>query len=256
MTATIYLPALQAVGQELQAAAGPVAATVALYMLAVGIGCLCWGPVADRFGRFITYVIGGVLFLGASVGCLCAPSTNILLVFRALQGLAAASFQTTGLSVIADLYGPGTRGQAIHCFLLPMLLGPMLGAALGGALSQRWGWRCCFILLVAADGLMLPLLMTMVPETHQFFVVRRLRATNPEAARHLAEAEAIMAQPPVFSAPWVPLKHLFDGVNFMYVLAAAMTFGFMFASLTGTMFGATFAGAVLGEPIDAATAAA
>lgn len=43
---------------------------------------------ADRFGRRMAYAIGSLLFLGSSVGCICAHSIGLLLGFRALQGLA------------------------------------------------------------------------------------------------------------------------------------------------------------------------
>eukprot|EP00882_Tetradesmus_deserticola_P014887 GHRQ01015842.1.p1 GENE.GHRQ01015842.1~~GHRQ01015842.1.p1 ORF type:complete len:172 (+),score=49.83 GHRQ01015842.1:307-822(+) len=48
LTDTIYLPALQAVGRDLRADAGLVAASVAIYMLTVGIGSLFWGPMVRR----------------------------------------------------------------------------------------------------------------------------------------------------------------------------------------------------------------
>uniref|UniRef100_A0A383WNC2 Major facilitator superfamily (MFS) profile domain-containing protein n=2 Tax=Tetradesmus obliquus TaxID=3088 RepID=A0A383WNC2_TETOB len=282
------LPALQAVGQELQAEPGPVAATVALYMLAAGIGCLCWisfadrfgrrmayaigsllflgssvGCIcahsiglllgfralqglaaasflatgqADRFGRRMAYAIGSLLFLGSSVGCICAHSIGLLLGFRALQGLAAASFLATGQSVVVNVFGPAERDRAAHLFTMPLLVGPMLGPLLGGLLCQDWGWRSSLIFMAAAAGVVvLPLLKLVVPETHQFLTVQRLRKANPEAASHLTDAEAIMSRPPTFRAPCVHLKHLAGSSSWLFMLLAMTAFGFMFASLTGAL---------------------
>uniref|UniRef100_A0A383WNZ1 Major facilitator superfamily (MFS) profile domain-containing protein n=1 Tax=Tetradesmus obliquus TaxID=3088 RepID=A0A383WNZ1_TETOB len=227
------LPALQAVGQDLRADAGLVAASVAIYMLTVGIGSLFWGPMADRFGRRITYAVGSVLFLGTSVGCIFAPTIGVLVAFRALQGLAVAAYQTTGQGVVADTFEPAIRGTAAGLFMIPLLVGPLLGPLLGGVLSQVWGWRSTFICLtVAAGAIIFPMLMLVVPETHQYRVVRRLSKADPAAAKRIAEAEAILSHPLVFSAPWVPLKFLVEGDILPYALLTMTTFGSMFASLT------------------------
>ncbi|KAF6254077.1 major facilitator superfamily domain-containing protein [Scenedesmus sp. NREL 46B-D3] len=202
-------------------------------MLTVGVGSLFWGPMADRFGRRITYAVGSVLFLGTSIGCIFAPTIGVLVAFRALQGLAVASYQTTGQGVIADVFEPAMRGIAAGLFMIPLLVGPLLGPLLGGVLSQVWGWRSTFICLtVAAGAIVLPLLLVVVPETHQYRVVRRLSKVDAAAAKHIVEAEAILSQPPVFLAPWVPLKYLVEGDILPYALLTMTTFGSMFASLT------------------------
>lgn len=57
-------------------------------MLQVGIGTLVWGPASDKFGRRTMYIVGMVLFLGTTLGCLFAPTIGVLVAFRGLQGLA------------------------------------------------------------------------------------------------------------------------------------------------------------------------
>ena len=61
---------------------------VAIYMFLVGIGTLLWGPASDKFGRRSMYLAGMVLFLGTTLGCLFAPTIEVLVAFRGLQGLA------------------------------------------------------------------------------------------------------------------------------------------------------------------------
>lgn len=57
-------------------------------VLQVGIGTLVWGPASDKFGRRTMYIVGMVLFLGTTLGCLFAPTIGVLVAFRGLQGLA------------------------------------------------------------------------------------------------------------------------------------------------------------------------
>jgi multidrug resistance protein len=232
-TDTIYLPALQAVGQDLSASADLVAASVAIYMLTVGVGSLIWGPAADKYGRRIAYAASTVLFLGTTVACIFAPSIAVLVAFRALQGLAVASFSTTGQGVVADVFPPHMRGTAAGLFMIPLLVGPLLGPLLGGVLSQVWGWRSTFICLVVfCGGVVAPLLAVLVPETHQYMVVKRLSKRDPTAAKQLVEAEVILSRRPTFAAPWVPLKYLIERDIAPYALLTMSSFGVMFASLT------------------------
>ena len=52
----------------------------------------------------------------------------------------------------------------------------------------------------------LPLLLLMLPETHQHLTLAKLRHTDALAAAKIQEADAIDSSPPVFHAPWIPLK--------------------------------------------------
>jgi predicted MFS family arabinose efflux permease len=73
-------------------------------------------------------------------------------------------------------------------------------------LLQAFGWRSTFMALAAYAALAALLIIAFVPETHQFMVLRLLQQRQPAAAQAVKEREAIEAEPPVFHAPWVPLK--------------------------------------------------
>jgi hypothetical protein len=60
--------------------------------------------------------------------------------------------------------------------------------------------------LAAYGALAAVLILAFVPETHQFLVLRQLAQHQPAAAQAVKEREVIQAEPPVFHAPWVPLK--------------------------------------------------
>jgi len=122
-----------------------------------------------------------------------------------------------------------------HCwFALGLqLVGPLLGPVLGGGLSQAFGWRSTFICLaVFCGGLVVPLLIAVVPETHQYKVIQRLQKSQPAMVKRIAEAEAILAAPPVLHGPWVALKYLIEPEIVPFALVTMITFGTMFASLT------------------------
>ncbi|WIA23200.1 hypothetical protein OEZ86_010089 [Tetradesmus obliquus] len=139
-------------------------------MFAVGVGNLVWGPLSDRFGRRITYGLSSVTFLGTTLGCDFSPNISVLVAMPALQGFAECAYLTNGQAVVADIFAPAQRGQALGVFMLSLLVGPVIGPLVGGALSQTFGWRSTFIFLAVCCGVMVPLLV-MVPETQQYLVL-------------------------------------------------------------------------------------
>lgn len=114
---------------------------------------------------------------------------------------------------------------------LPLLIGPVAGPLLGGFLCQSFGWRSTFILLAGMSAVLLPLLLLVVPETHQYMVLQRLEKSDPAAAKMIAEAEAIRASPPVFQAPWAPLANICRLSALPHALISMLSFGAWFAVL-------------------------
>eukprot|EP00775_Hariotina_reticulata_P004208 gene4208-4457_t len=205
-----------------------VAASVSIYMFMVGAASLVWGPLADRFGRRITYFAALAAFLGSTIVCMFAPTIGVLVAFRALQGAGVTALVTTGSGVLADVFPPQQRGRASGIFMIPLLIGPVIGPLLGGALSQYFGWRSCFIALAAFGvAIVLPLLVLVVPETHQWLVLQRM---SSEEQSNIKERDDILSSPPVLHAPWVPLRYMLDCTIAPHAAVAFVTFGCNFAS--------------------------
>ena len=65
---------------------------------------------------------------------------------------AVAAYFSIGGGVVADVFPPEERGAASGLFMIPLLVGPIVGPLLGGGLAQAFGWRSTFICLTVFAG--------------------------------------------------------------------------------------------------------
>jgi EmrB/QacA subfamily drug resistance transporter len=117
------------------------------YMLFLSALVLVGGAAGDRFGVRDVFVAGIVLFTLASVGCAIAGTTELLILFRCIQGIGAAVMVPGSLALIAQVFPASERGRAIGLWSTLSGLSPALGPILGGYLIETGGpaaWRMIF----------------------------------------------------------------------------------------------------------------
>ena len=115
-------------------------------MLAMAAGTLVYGTLADRIGRLPTLIGGLALFSGgAAIGGL-APSIEVLIAGRILQGLGAACGVVLARTMVSDVYGRDRLPQMIAYLTTAYVLGPMFAPAIGGGLADTLGWQSIMVL--------------------------------------------------------------------------------------------------------------
>jgi multidrug resistance protein len=159
------MPALSDVGKEFHASDKTTDLCVALYMLSMSIFPLWWSSFSERFGRRSVYIVSFALFVVFAAVSAEARSISELIVARVLSGGAAASVQAVGAGTIADVWEPRERGRAMGIFYLGPLCGPLFAPIIGGALTQRFGWRATQWFLVAFGCVVEVGLLLLLPET-------------------------------------------------------------------------------------------
>src|SRR4051812_30648543 len=114
------------------------------YLLTLGALLLVGGSLGDLFGRRRAFAagLGGVGV--ASVLCALAPTIGALIVFRALQGVAAALLVPNTLGLIVARFEPNERGAAIGTWTAWAGIAMVIGPLLGGLLLQTGSWRWIF----------------------------------------------------------------------------------------------------------------
>jgi EmrB/QacA subfamily drug resistance transporter len=102
--------------------------------------------LADMKGRVRIYNIGFAVFTLASAMCGMSQSGAQLVLFRLVQGGGAAVLSASGTALVTDAFPSRQRGFALSINQLAGITGFMLGAVLGGVLTQLFGWRYIFFI--------------------------------------------------------------------------------------------------------------
>jgi MFS family permease len=162
--------AIPAIEQALDAEPTAVQLIVAGYVFAFGISLIPSGRFGDLRSRRSMFITGMLAFGVASIACALAPSVELLVAGRGLQGLAAGMIVPQTLGIIQQLFTGEERGRAFGVYGamvgLTVAIGPPLGGALVTVGGPVWGWRMVFLVNLPILLICLPLALKYLPR-HQ-----------------------------------------------------------------------------------------
>ena len=146
---TAVFVAVPAIGADLGLSPGARGAVVSAYALALGLGLLPAGRLADAHGRRRAFVAGMALFGAASLACGLAPSGAVLIVARMGQGLGAAMIKPAALALLSQAFtGADRRAAALGAWVSSASLAAASGALVGAAVVEATSWRLLFLVNV------------------------------------------------------------------------------------------------------------
>ena len=143
---TVVSVALETFQREFDATAAEVAWTMTAYTLALASVIPLTGWAADRFGTKRLYLLAVALFTAGSVLCATATSLEMLVLYRVLQGLGGGMLMPLGMTILTRAAGPERVGRVMAVLGIPMLLGPIFGPIIGGALIDAVSWHWIFLI--------------------------------------------------------------------------------------------------------------
>ena len=105
------------------------------------------------------------VFIIASLGCIFAPTVEVLIAFRFIQGIGAGAAVSVPRAVVRDLYTGHQATRLMSTMLLMVSLAPMLAPLLGSFLIIPFGWRAIFVAIIVAALLSMLATRFAMPET-------------------------------------------------------------------------------------------
>jgi MFS transporter, DHA1 family, multidrug resistance protein len=147
ITTDLYLPALPAITEGFGATMGQAQLTLTALLLAFGCSQLVWGPLSDRYGRRPVLIVGMAAYAVASMGSVLAGSMELLITWRAVQGVAMGAAVVCARAMTRDLYAPVDGARVMSKGLSGLGVIACLSAPLGGLVSDLMGWRAAMAAL-------------------------------------------------------------------------------------------------------------
>ncbi len=161
----LFLPAMPAAADALGASESGVALSVTTFLIGLGLGQLIAGPVSDGRGRRPTLLAGLVVFVATALACIVAPSVELLIALRLVQGMAAAF----GLAIPNAMVTDYARGrEAARLFSWIVIIGgvaPLVASLAGAQMLRLLGWRGPFVALTAIGVVALVGVALWLPES-------------------------------------------------------------------------------------------
>jgi len=143
---TIVNTALHSIGASLGGQVSQLQWIVSSYTIAFAALILTAGALGDRIGAKRIFMVGFAIFTAASLACALAPTTAILIVARAAQGVGAAVLVPNSLALLNHAYPEeNQRGRAVAVWAAGASLALTAGPLAGGSLIALVGWRSIFL---------------------------------------------------------------------------------------------------------------
>ena len=216
---SVIILALPHIGSALSADSAEMLWIMDIYSFVLAGFMVTMGTLGDRIGRRKLLMIGGAGFGIASVIAAFSTSPEMLIVARALLGLAGATLSPSIMALITNMFrNEAQRGFAISVWLTAFMGGMTVGPLVGGFLIEHFWWGSVFLLGVPVMGLLLVTAPSLLPE---------YKAPNAGRIDLLSVALSLVTILPVIYGLKEVAKHGFDGVALL-TIAAGIGFGIVF----------------------------
>ena len=239
----IMLPAFSVMSREFVAGPDVVQLVIPAFIAAIGVGQVICGSLSDKYGRKPVILVGLAVFMVGTLFCTVAPTIEILLAGRILQGLGCATATVMGRTILRDLFAGEVLARNMALATMVFAFGPIVAPLVGAGLMLFTGWRVIFAVMAAFGVVLLFLSIAMLPET--------LKNKNSEATRPSRIADCIRT---VMNHPQSRFYLLLSAVTYALMLMILTNLAQVFDrnfGITGTWFAILFAihgfGIIIGQ---------
>ena len=160
---TVANVALPHMTTSLGASLDTIAWVLTSYIVASAVAMPLTGWLADRFGSRKLMLASVFFFIVASMLCGIATDLGEMVIFRMMQGVAAAFIGPLTQSCMLDINPPEEQARAMSIWSTGAVLGPIIGPVIGGWLTDSYSWRWVFYINLPLGVIALALLYALMP---------------------------------------------------------------------------------------------
>lgn len=165
LSTDLHLPGLPDLAESLDTTDALAAATVPVCFAGFAIGQLVVGGLTDRFGRRRPVLICLLLFTLTGALCALAPTIEVLLVARFVQGLAGAGTLVAVRAAVRD-YAQGSAASRLYSQMsMVSMTAPIIAPLLGGQVLRFTSWRGLFWMFTVISAALLVLAFAVFKES-------------------------------------------------------------------------------------------
>lgn len=164
-TIDTYLPSFPDIEATYGVSRSLLSQSLGIYLAAFAFSTLAFGPLTDRFGRRVIIIFSLSLYILASVGCAMANNYSDFILYRIIQGVAAAGGLVAGRAIIRDVFSPQDAHYAMSRIMMLFAIAPAIAPVIGGWLHDLYGWHSVFYFLAGYASIILLASLFLIPET-------------------------------------------------------------------------------------------
>lgn len=141
----IMLPALQQIGASLGVEQpNHRQYVITAYIVAFGVAQLFFGPVSDRFGRRVPLLAGLAIYIAGAFAATLAPTFEVVLLCRFVQGIGAAATRVIAISIVRDAFGGRRMAEIMSLIFMVFMAIPVVAPGLGQLIMLFAEWHLIF----------------------------------------------------------------------------------------------------------------
>jgi AAHS family 4-hydroxybenzoate transporter-like MFS transporter len=206
-------------------------------LIGYGLGSIIFGTLADRFGRKTMLVTSTIVFGAFTLLKATATSLPELAFWQFAAGLGIAGATPNAVALISEYSPARLRATLTTTALSGFLIGSAIGGLISAFLIPAYGWQSVFYVGGIGPLLMVPILLTGVPESVRFLLLRGASPTRIEEILHRVVPKFELGTDTTFAIPQrskgFSVVELFRGGRAMTTLLLWIT---MFMTLLVTYF--------------------
>lgn len=151
----MYLPAMREIQQFYSTSEYYAGLSASIYLIGFAFAQLFYGALSDQVGRKPSLIIGLIIFLLGTIGCIQSTSITVFLCFRFIQAIGVCAAYILWQPIILDLYSE-ERVKVIFTRLMALgAISPAVAPFIGGKLTSLYQWQSVFVLLAAITVILL-----------------------------------------------------------------------------------------------------